>query len=262
MSLFKKVVILFFAFFIFLNQAHALTNIPILCYHNFNPTVPGSMSMTPAHFESQIKWLKANGFTIVPLNDVVAYLQGKRDSLPPKPIVITADDGWQSVYKYMLPIAQKYQFHVTLFIYPQTISVGKNFMTWDELKKLQQTGLFDVQGHTLWHPNFKIEKRKRSEDSYNAFVKTQLVTSKKILEEKLGTPITLLAWPFGIYNSQLEKAALDAGYTMAFSIDAKKANRNYRSMAQPRYMILQNQTDKTFINIVGGATQNPKLGSR
>ena len=37
---------------------------------------------------------------------------------------------------------------------------------------------------------------------------------------------------------------------MAFSIDAKKANKSYRPMAQPRYMILQNQSQKTFINIV------------
>ena len=40
-------------------------NIPILCYHNFNTTVPGYMNMTPQKFESQIKWLKDNGLSFL-----------------------------------------------------------------------------------------------------------------------------------------------------------------------------------------------------
>lgn len=228
-------------------------NIPILCYHNFNPITPGSMNMTPEKFESEIKWLKDNGFTIIPLKEAVEYLQGKRNSLPPKSIVVTADDGWQSVYTYMYPIVRKYNIPVTLFIYPGTISEGKHAMTWNELKELQKTGLFDIQSHTYTHPNFKQERKVRSQTSYEKFVKNELATSKKILEEKLNIQISFLAWPFGIYDSYLEQEAANAGYVMAFSIDAIPANRNHRPMAQPRYMILQKQTMKTFTTISNGA---------
>lgn len=234
--------------------ANNTLNIPILCYHNFNPVKPGSMNLTPERFEEQLKWLKNNGYTIIPLKEAVAYLKGMRDTLPEKSVVITADDGWQSVYTYMLPLVKKYNTPVTLFIYPQTISQGKNAMTWEELKELQKTGLFDIQGHTNWHPNFKQEKRKLSPAEYDKFVKVQLVNSKKILEEKLGHSITLLAWPFGIYDNYLEQQAANAGYTMAFSIDARTANRNYRPMAQPRFMIIQSQSMKNFAAIVKGAT--------
>lgn len=231
-------------------------NIPILCYHNFNPTVPGSMTLAPKKFEAQIKWLKENGYNIIPLKEAVAYLQGKRDSLPTKSIVITADDGWQSVYTYMYPIVKKYNVPVTLFIYPQTISQGKHAMTWDELKDLQQTGLFDIQSHTYWHPNFKQERKHLSSENYAKFVKRQLVDSKKVLEEKLGIHIDFLAWPFGIYDNYLEQAAIKAGYMMAFSIDARTANRSYRSMAQPRFMIIEAQSMKTFAAIANGATSH------
>lgn len=227
-------------------------NIPILCYHNFNPTVPGSMNMHPQKLEAQLKWLKENGFTVIPLKEAVEYLQGKRASLPAKPVVITADDGWKSVYTYMLPLVKKYSIPVTLFIYPQTISQGKNAMTWDELKELQGTGLFDIQGHTYWHPNFKQEKKKLSPSDYEKFVKVQLVKSKKILEDKLGNQVTLLAWPFGIYDNYLEQEAANAGYVMAFSIDARTANRSYKPMAQPRFMIIEGQSMKTFAAIVNG----------
>lgn len=233
--------------------ANHTINIPILCYHNFNPVKPGSMNLTPQRLEAQLKWLKDNGYTIIPLKEAVAYLKGERATLPTKSVVITADDGWQSVYTYMLPIVKKYNIPVTLFIYPQTISQGKHAMTWEELKELQRTGLFDIQGHTYWHPNFKQEKRRLSPAEYDKFVTVQLVKSKKILEEKLGTPVTLLAWPFGIYDNYLEQQAEKAGYTMAFSIDARTANKNYAPMAQPRFMIIESQSMKNFAAIVNGA---------
>jgi peptidoglycan/xylan/chitin deacetylase (PgdA/CDA1 family) len=234
-------------------------NIPILCYHNFNPTKPGSMNLTPQKLEMQIKWLKDNGYTIIPLKVAVEYLQGKRNSLPSKAIVISADDGWKSVYTYMLPIVKKYNIPVTLFIYPQAISQGKNTMTWDELKQLQKTGLFDIQSHTYDHPNFKHEKKRRSASEYEKYVKMQLVNSKKILEDKLGNTISFLAWPFGIYDSYLEQAAANAGYQMAFTIDARSANSGYKPMAQPRFMIIDQQSMKTFAAIVNGANAKPKV---
>lgn len=234
--------------------ANNTINIPILCYHNFNPTVPGSMNMTPEKFETQLKWLKNNGFTIIPLNEAVEYLQGKRESLPAKPVVISDDDGWQSVYTYMLPLVKKYNIPVTLFIYPSTISNGKHTLTWDELKELKQTGLFDIQGHTYWHPNFNQERKRLSPAAYEKFVTVQLVNSKNILEKKLNTKITLLAWPFGIYDKYLEQQAAKAGYTMAFSIDDETANRSYRPMAQPRFMLTQGYSMNTFTAIVNGTT--------
>lgn len=242
--------------------ADTTLNIPILCYHNLNPSRPGSMNLTPQKFESQIKWLKDNGFTIIPLKEAVEYLQGKRSSLPEKSVVVTADDGWESVYTYMWPIVKKYNIPVTLFIYPQTISQGKNAMTWDELKELQQTGLFDIQGHTYSHPNFKQEKRRLSEDAFEKSVKNELANSKKILEDKLNIKVSFLAWPFGIYNDYLEKSAADAGYVMAFTIDAVPANRNFRPMAQPRYMIVDGLSEKTFIRIANGADTTSPLKNK
>lgn len=259
MSAFRRLLIsLCLTVFSYQVVAANITNIPILCYHNLNPTKPGSMNMTPQKFESQIKWLKDNGFTIIPLKEAVDYLQGKRESLPPKSIVVTADDGWQSVYTYMFPIIKKYNIPVTLFIYPQTISNGKNAMTWEELKKLQDTGLFDIQSHTYSHPNFKQAKKRMSPENYEKYVTSELVSSKTMLENKTGKKILFLAWPFGIYDSYLEQAAEKAGYVMAFTIDAIPANETFRAEAQPRYMIVDGLTTKTFQAIANSAKAKAK----
>ncbi len=211
------------------------------------------MNLTPQKFEDQLTWLKDNGFTIIPLKEAVAYLQGKRSSLPAKAVVISIDDGWKSAYQYLYPIIKKHNIPVTLFIYPQTISEGKNAMTWDELEELHRNSLFDIQGHTYDHPNFKHAKKSMSVEKYAQYVKMQLEKSKQILEDKLGTKITLLAWPFGIYDSYLEDAAAKAGYEMAFSIDARTANKTQRPMAQPRFMIIDAQSMQVFAGIANQA---------
>lgn len=154
-------------------------SVPILTYHNFDPSVPGSMTIDTAKFEEQVKWLKDNGYTVIPLQQLVSYLQGKTASIPAKSVVITADDGKKSVYTYMLPIVRKYNVPVTLFIYPSAISNASYALTWEQLKELQKTGLFDIQGHTYWHPNFKQELKRLSATDYEKFVQTQLVKSKR-----------------------------------------------------------------------------------
>lgn len=236
-----------------LSFANNKLNIPIVLYHNLNPTVPGSMTLTPQKLEAELTLLKNHGFTFIPLKEAVAYLQGQRAELPPKPVVITADDGWESVYTYMYPIVKKLNIPVTLFIYPESISSGKNFLSWNQLTELKNSGLFDIQSHTYSHPNFKIAKRTLSAAAYERFVQKELSSSKKILEEKLGIKVTLLAWPFGIYNEYLENEAIKAGYAMAFTIGYHTANRSFKSMEQPRFMIVDTLADSTFKIIVNSA---------
>jgi peptidoglycan/xylan/chitin deacetylase (PgdA/CDA1 family) len=254
LSLFK-VIFLFFSIWSTSVWADNTTTVPVLVYHNFNPKIPGTMSITPDKFETQLKWLKENGYTVIPLKNLVHYLLGNNITLPAKPVVITADDGWESVYTYMAPLVRKYQIPVTLFIYPTVISKARHYMTWSQLKELAQTGLFDLQGHTYWHPNFKQEKKRLSPTEYEKLVHIQLFDSKKILENKLGTKITLLAWPYGIYDDYLEQEAAKAGYIMAFSIDARHTTKSQKPMAQPRYMMVAGQDMKMFAAIMKGKAQ-------
>lgn len=235
-------------------DSHKNFNIPIILYHNLNPTVPGSMTVTPDKFAESLKLLKENGFTFIPLKEAVDYLQGKRETLPSKPVVLTADDGWESVYTYMYPIVKKLNIPVTLFIYPESISSSNHFLTWEQLKELKNTGLFDIQSHTYSHPNFKIMKKHLSPAAYDKFVQKELVTSKSILEDKLGSKVTLLAWPFGIYNTDLENEAAKAGYIMAFTIGYHTANRSFKPMEQPRFMIVDKLNNQTYKIILNNAT--------
>jgi peptidoglycan/xylan/chitin deacetylase (PgdA/CDA1 family) len=229
--------------------------VPVLCYHRFGPTVADSMTVTTKVFESQLQWLKDHQYTVIPLRTLVNYLRGQGPPPPPKSVVITADDAHKTVYTEMLPLVRKYNIPVTLFLYPSCISNASYAMTWEQLKALQATGLFDMQGHTFWHPNFKKEKKKLKPAEYQKLVDTQLTKSKAVLEKKLGTTVDELAWPFGIYDDDLEKNAAKAGYVAAFSIDRRNASLSEKIMAQPRYLMVNGDGIKNFEAIVSGRAQ-------
>jgi len=134
--------------------------VPILLYHRFGPTVADGMTITTPVFESHLKYLRDNGYKVIPLRQLVDWYQKKGPAPAPKSVVIVEDDAHKSVYTDMLPLAKKYNVPVTVFIYPSAISNAKYAMTWDQIRELKRSGLFDFQGHTYWHPNFKRDKKK------------------------------------------------------------------------------------------------------
>ena len=58
--------------------------------------------------------------------------------------------------------------------------------------------------------------------------------SKAVLESRLGVKVDMLAWPFGIYDRELEGAAADAGYKAAFAFKGGPARCGSDPFAIPR----------------------------
>lgn len=226
--------------------------VPILLYHRFGPTVADGMTITTPVFESHMKYLHDNGYKVIPLRQLIDHYRGKAPAPGPKSVVIVEDDAHKSVYSDMLPIIRKYRYPVTIFTYPSAISNAKYAMTWDQLRELKKTGLFDIQSHTYWHPNFKKERKKLSQQALDSLVMTQLRKSKARLETELGTQVDMLAWPFGIYDDYLIKKASEAGYIATFTIERRHAASSDSIMKLPRYLLVNADSGKAFVNLLEG----------
>jgi peptidoglycan/xylan/chitin deacetylase (PgdA/CDA1 family) len=151
----------------------------------------------------------------------------------------------------MLPLVKQYRIPVTLFIYPSAISNASYAMTWEELRELRKSGLFDLQSHTYWHPNFKKEKKRLPAAEYEKFVEMQMKKSRNRLEKELAIRVDMLAWPFGIYDDELIKHAVDAGYIAAFTIERRSSSGRDNIMAIPRYLMRDSDKGKAFEMILG-----------
>ncbi|HEU4937569.1 MAG TPA: polysaccharide deacetylase family protein, partial [Vicinamibacterales bacterium] len=218
----------------------------ILLYHRFAPVVHDSMTVRTTTFRAQLEYLKQQGYPIIPLRWLVNHLLGKEPTPPPRAVVIVVDDGHASVFTEMLPLVREYRVPVTLFIYPSAISNASYAMKWDQLAALSRTGLFDIESHTYWHPNFKTEKRRLSPEAYRSFVTMQFTKPRTVLRDKLGVNATMLAWPFGIYDDDLIASATQSGYAAGFTLDRRLVTPRERMMALPRFLVLDSDSGRRF----------------
>ena len=230
--------------------------LPILVYHRFGPSAADSMTVRTSQFEAQLRYLEDNGYHVVSLRSVVDCLHKRRADLPDKAVAITVDDGHRTVYTDMLPLIQRYRIPVTAFIYPSAISNASYAMTWEQLRQLISTGLFDVQSHTYWHPNFKVEKKRLGSDEYRLLVKTQLEKSRRVLRERLGVDADMIAWSFGIYDDDLVREASAQGYVAGFTIERRAVRDGDDLMALPRYLMVDSLGLRGFSQLIDESTRN------
>jgi peptidoglycan/xylan/chitin deacetylase (PgdA/CDA1 family) len=213
------------------------------------------MTVTTPVFESHLRYLKDHAYNVIPLKQLVGHCLGGESSLPSRPVVIVVDDAHRTVYSDMVPLLKRYRLPVTLFVYPSAISNASYAMTWGQLREVGTTGLVDIQSHTYWHPNFKVEKKRLSPAEYRGFVDIQLQKSKRVLEKELSIKVDMLAWPFGIYDDELMKRAREAGYRAACSIERRHVMTTDNLMALPRYLLNDRDRAKEFGRIVAHPSQ-------
>lgn len=226
--------------------AEPFPGVPILVYHRFAAAATDSMTVSIAVLEGHLQTLQQEGFQVIPLAQLLAHLRGAGPPPPPRAVVLTVDDGHRSVFTDLYPRLLRQRLPVTLFIYPSAISNADYALTWEQLRQMQASGLVDIQSHTFWHPNFHQERRRLTPPAYAAAVAMQLSRSKTVLEERLGAPVSLLAWPFGIVDDELKSQAAAVGYLAAFTIEPRPAVAGQDLLALPRFLLQDRHRNKAL----------------
>lgn len=196
-------------------QANGYQTVPVLAYNKFSKSRPGKMIVTEAAFEAQMKYLKENGYHVIPLDQLLDFFDHKAQ-LPQNSIVITIDEGWRSFYDIAFPILKKYDFPATLFIYTDFIGGGKA-MSWKQVKELSDKGL-DIQCQTRTHRNLTALKGKESFKQYFKSLEMEITYSKTVISQKLNKECNCLAYPYGKTNDLTIAMIKKHGYRAAFTV--------------------------------------------
>jgi peptidoglycan/xylan/chitin deacetylase (PgdA/CDA1 family) len=191
--------------------------VPVFVYHHVKPNPDNYIAISPETFEAQLRALKDRGFTGITPEQLGAAIAGKAP-LPPKPVLLTFDDGRKNQLRYAVPLLKKYGFTATFFIYPKAIIAGSSsFMTRTDLKSLADQG-FSVESHTWAHARLRRD-RGESVAAFEKRVKSELTKPKSWLEAITGKPVRYLAYPLGYYDASVGELVKRAGYDMAFTVD-------------------------------------------
>ena len=231
----------------------------VLGYHQF--VGPGQSSkniyvMKQDVFESEMKYLKDNGYHVVPLADVVKFIKGQI-GLPPNSVAITIDDGYKSAIVWAAPVLKKYGYPWTYFVYPDFITVneGVGAASWNDLLALQADGV-DIESHSMTHPMLTKHHQQIkgvwhtfTDTEYDAFLTNETAGSKALLEKKLGKPVLYFAYPYGDWNKVVQAKAIAAGYDAIFTVAGNPVHTTTDKSSVGRYVITQ-PDEKNFASFL------------
>ena len=190
-------------------SADRIFDIPILTYHKIDDRWDfGLNSVKPGEFYRQMSFLKKEGFLSVTFRQVLA------GEIPPKPVLLTFDDGYASVYETALPVLRKLGFPAVVF--PVTGFIGEwnhweaspgfrrfRHLNEQQLQELSEAG-WEIGSHGMSHRALVYLSERE--------VERELITSKEQITDITGQKPISFAYPFGLQNPQVRQLVRRVGY--------------------------------------------------
>ena len=179
--------------------------VPILMYHVLANPLPNApypqLYVRPADFAAQVRWLAAHGYHAVSLRRVYDFWRGRR-VLPPKPIVLSFDDGYHTDFTVALPVLRARHWAGVL-----NLEVRNLEPVWGTrpgmVKKMIAAG-WEIDAHTLTHPDLTTVGPDR--------LKQEVAGSRASIRRRFGVPVDFFCYPSGRYNDAVVAAVKAAGY--------------------------------------------------
>lgn len=180
-----------------------MKTISILAYHKIGePSIKEWTTwnnVSAENFEKHLDYLLHNGYSVIDAETFLAGLENN-DLIPPKAVLITFDDGYQSMHSVVLPVLKKFSFPAVLFI--PIAYVGsynafdadilyepkENMCSWDELRELEKNNV-SIQSHGIFHRHFS--------DISADEQKKELSLSKIEIEKEINSPVSIFSFPYG-----------------------------------------------------------------
>ncbi len=193
-------------------------SIPILMYHHVGDWGESRAEwaqwvVRSKEFRAQMDWLVANGFHTITFRELLAG-QKAGESVPAKSVIISFDDGWSAQEGVVRAELEPRGMHAVFFVYTAAVGATPNnsgYISWQQLRILESAG-HEVQSHTVSHG--------RLTDMPPSQLDREMRESRATIEREMHHPVKVIAYPFGIYDERVMRAASAAGYEFGLRADA------------------------------------------
>lgn len=186
--------------------------VPSLMYHYVswlpasdpNMDLRKDLTVSPTDFEAMLQYLRDNGYRTITTKDLWWSLD-QTAPLPPKPVMLTFDDGYADAYSVVMPLLKAYGMTGVFFV---TVNlVGKpGYISQDQVRALADAGM-DVESHAMDHISMV---KSLAEQTY------QMCRARDFLNTWTGTDVRHFAYPSGDFNDTSFVALQRCGYLSAY----------------------------------------------
>ena len=183
--------------------------------------------------ESDLKWLRDNGYTTILPSRLIAYA-AEGAKLPRKPVILSFDDGYCNNYTYAFPLLRQYQAKAVIALIGVDCARSSDdiyrvpascALSWGEVALMSRSGLVEFASHTYdlhrIRNGRKGADRKKGEDfeTYARLLREDSQKNQRLITAAAGKPPQIFAWPYGAYpmdgtaDSTLKALGMQATFT-------------------------------------------------
>ena len=211
--------------------------VPTLMYHAVSDDCWGiaQLFVSPSELEKQLQWLQEEGYTTIHFEDL-----GRVDEIQ-KPILLTFDDGYLDNYTELFPLLKKYNAKATVFMIMGSVG-GWNYLTADQIKEMDASGLVSFQSHTVTHEFLSTRTAEQLE--------YELSESKRMLAEITGKESFVLCYPTGKYSEESLDATADH-YQFGLLMSGKNYETGDNPLKITRRYIARSTTLEQYKDMIG-----------
>ena len=261
--------------------------VPVLTYHDVTDDDGGPRAVSPALLAAHMAILRAAGFHAIGLRELLAYLEHGA-SLPPRPVLITFDDGLHTTWSTADSILEENGFRGVAFLIAGQIGRHRPYyMNGGEVRDLLGSGRWDVGAHTfLGHGDVAVDDRGgtgpfltnrawlpdagrlETREEFAARVARDLDRGTAALEALGASRPEVFAYPFAVDDAPADDPALagilrravDARYRVSFVDDAgaRAAVRPGEGLRElPRIAVTSSVTPEGLLDMIQAAMPVP-----
>jgi peptidoglycan/xylan/chitin deacetylase (PgdA/CDA1 family) len=189
--------------------------VPILTHHSISRSGDG-FAIAPERFAAELDALARSGCRTISFHE---WLDGK--PLPPRPVILTFDDGYEDAYTTALPALRARRMVGTFFVVSGWIGadadhrvvreeagVSRRYLVWPEVEALSVANM-EIGSHGEHH--------RRMSHLPEDEARKEAVESRRELESHLHRPVEVFAYPYGSSRQVLRAVLREAGYRAAVS---------------------------------------------
>ncbi len=162
-------------------------------------------------------YLKKNKYNVISLKELYRLVKEKKP-IPPKTVVITIDDGYRTTVK-AYRVLKELGFPFTVFLYMEAVGRYPDFLTINQIREMEKSGLVDFENHLYSHPHLALWRVKLPEEEYLKRLKREKELSEKRFQEIFGRKPEFLAFPYGEYDRISVKFFKEDGYKLLLTQD-------------------------------------------
>ncbi|MBR7149710.1 MAG: polysaccharide deacetylase family protein [Oscillospiraceae bacterium] len=175
--------------------------VPILMYHEVNDLLANSLYLSVADFTAHLNYFEQAGIEPISMQQLYDHWFNEAP-LPEKPIVLTFDDGYRSMYTTVYPLLKERGWSGTFYCITSTFE-NPGHLTAEMIAEMAAGGM-EIGSHTVSHLELNSLGSERLD--------RELAESREILATLTAQEINMLCYPAGRYNDATKVAASDTGY--------------------------------------------------